>query len=115
MSESENPAVPSPTPAPNRPRSNQDWWPNQLDLQVLHQHSAKSDPMGDDYDYAEEFTTLDVEALKRDVVELMTTSQEIARKMYEDSAKAGQTLSWRPTVSLRDGLARTLASVAAAA
>ena len=76
MSESENPAVPAPTPAPNRPRTNRDWWPNQLDLSVLHQHSAKSNPMGDDFDYAEEFATLDVEALKRDVVEVMTTSQD---------------------------------------
>ena len=74
--ESENPAVPAPTPAPNRPRTNRDWWPNQLDLSVLHQHSAKSNPMGDDFDYAKEFATLDVEALKRDVFEVMTTSQD---------------------------------------
>ena len=47
MSESENPAVPAPTPAPNRPRTNRDWWPNQLDLSVLHQHSPQSNPMGD--------------------------------------------------------------------
>jgi catalase-peroxidase len=76
VSESENPAVPAPTPAPDRPRTNRDWWPNQLDLSVLHQHSAKSNPMGDDFDYAEEFATLDVEALKRDVFEVMTTSQD---------------------------------------
>ncbi|MEV6580355.1 catalase/peroxidase HPI [Streptomyces sp. NPDC051582] len=75
-SESENPAIPSPTPAPTRPRTNRDWWPNQLDLQVLHQHSPLSDPMGEDFDYAKEFATLDVDALKRDVFELMTTSQE---------------------------------------
>ncbi|ROQ99835.1 catalase-peroxidase [Streptomyces sp. 2132.2] len=75
-SESENPAIPSPTPAPNRPRTNRDWWPNQLDLQVLHQHSPLANPMGDDFDYAKEFATLDVEALKRDVFELMTASQD---------------------------------------
>ncbi|WP_030153847.1 catalase/peroxidase HPI [Streptomyces sp. NRRL S-244] len=75
-SESENPAIPSPTPAPNRPRTNRDWWPNQLDLQVLHQHSPLSDPMGEDFDYAKEFATLDVDALKRDVFEVMTESQE---------------------------------------
>ncbi|MFE2875881.1 catalase/peroxidase HPI [Streptomyces roseus] len=75
-SESENPAIPSPTPAPTRPRTNQDWWPNQLDLQVLHQHSSLSDPMGEDFDYAKEFATLDVDALKRDLFELMTASQE---------------------------------------
>lgn len=75
-SESENPAIPSPTPAPNRPRTNRDWWPNQLDLQVLHQHSPLANPMGEDFDYAKEFATLDVEALKRDVFELMTASQD---------------------------------------
>ncbi|WP_327134915.1 catalase/peroxidase HPI [Streptomyces sp. NBC_01343] len=75
-SESENPAIPSPTPAPTRPRTNQDWWPNQLDLQVLHQHSPLSDPMGEDFDYAKEFASLDVDALKRDVFEVMTSSQE---------------------------------------
>ena len=75
-SESENPVIPSPTPKPHRPRTNQDWWPNQLNLQVLHQHSPRSNPMGEDFNYAEEFKTLDVEALKRDLVELMTTSQD---------------------------------------
>jgi catalase-peroxidase len=76
ISETENPAIPSPTPEVTRPRTNRDWWPNQLDLQVLHQHSPRSNPMGEDFDYAEEFKTLDVEALKRDVFELMTTSQD---------------------------------------
>jgi len=76
VSESENPVIPSPKPAANRPRTNQDWWPNQLNLQVLHQHSSRSNPMGEDYDYAEDFSTLDVEALKRDVFEVMTTSQD---------------------------------------
>ncbi|MEU8842908.1 catalase/peroxidase HPI [Streptomyces roseus] len=75
-SESENPAIPSPTPAPARPRTNRDWWPDQLDLQVLHQHSPLSDPMGEDFDYAKEFATLDVDALKKDLFELMTASQE---------------------------------------
>ncbi|MEV5319306.1 catalase/peroxidase HPI [Streptomyces sp. NPDC052687] len=75
-SESENPAITSPTPAPTRPRTNRDWWPNQLDLQVLHQHSPSANPMDEDYDYAREFAALDVEALKRDVFEVMTNSQE---------------------------------------
>jgi catalase-peroxidase len=75
-SESENPAIPSPTPKPGRPRSNRDWWPNQLDLQVLHQHSPRANPLGEDFNYAEEFKTLDVDALRRDVIEVMTTSQE---------------------------------------
>ncbi|MCJ1676382.1 catalase/peroxidase HPI [Streptomyces sp. APSN-46.1] len=75
-SESENPVINSPTPTPGRPRTNRDWWPNQLDLQVLHQHSPESNPMGEDFNYAEEFKTLDVDALKRDIFEVMTTSQD---------------------------------------
>jgi catalase-peroxidase len=76
VSESENPAIPSPQPTAHRPRTVQDWWPNQLDLKVLHQHSPHANPMGDDYNYAEEFSSLDVEALKRDIFEVMTTSQD---------------------------------------
>jgi catalase-peroxidase len=76
VSESENPEIPSPTPTTTRPRTNRDWWPNQLDLSVLHTHSRRSNPMDEDFDYAAEFATLDVEALKRDVMELMTTSQD---------------------------------------
>ena len=71
-SESENPVIPSPEPGPARPRSNRDWWPNQLDLQVLHQHSPRSSPIDEDFDYAAAFKTLDVEALKRDVFNVMT-------------------------------------------
>jgi len=76
VSESENPRIPSPTVKATRPRNNQDWWPNQPDLSVLRGHSPRSNPMGGEFDYAEEFKNLDVEALKRDVFELMTTSQE---------------------------------------
>jgi catalase-peroxidase len=76
VSESENPEIPSATPVTARPRNNRDWWPNQLDLSILNAHSPKSNPMGADFDYAAEFATLDVEALKRDMFELMTTSQD---------------------------------------
>ena len=76
VSESENPAIPSPTPASPRPRTNQDWWPEQLDLSVLHRHSPQATPMEADFDYAEEFKKLDVEALKADLFELMTSSQD---------------------------------------
>ncbi|MBB3660369.1 catalase-peroxidase [Rhizobium sp. BK650] len=55
---------------------NRDWWPNQLDLQVLHHHSALSDPMGKDFDYAEEFKKLDLDAVKKDLHALMTDSQD---------------------------------------
>ena len=75
-SESENPVIDAPEPDPHRPRTNKDWWPDQLDLQVLNQHSPKSSPLGEDFDYAEEFKNLDVEALKKDVFAVMTDSKD---------------------------------------
>jgi catalase-peroxidase len=75
-SESENPAIPSPQPKRVRPRTNKDWWPDALDLSILSRHSPLSDPMGEGFDYAEEFKKLDVEALKRDLIKVMRTSQE---------------------------------------
>jgi catalase-peroxidase len=62
--------------AAGRGPSNRDWWPNQLNLKILHQHSSLSDPMGGDFDYAEEFKSLDLDALKQDLVALMTDSQD---------------------------------------
>jgi catalase-peroxidase len=56
--------------------SNRDWWPNQLRLDILHQHSSRSNPMGVDFDYAEEFKGLDLAALKKDLAELMTRSED---------------------------------------
>jgi catalase-peroxidase len=76
VSESENPDIPSPEPKTSRPRSNRDWWPNQLDLSVLHPHGPRVDALGDDFNYAEAFATLDLDALKRDIVDVMTTSQD---------------------------------------
>jgi catalase-peroxidase len=76
VSESESPAIPSPTPEVHRPRTNHDWWPNQLDMSVLHRHSPLSDPTGEGFDYARELETLDLEALRRDLIELMGTSQD---------------------------------------
>ena len=57
-------------------RTNRDWWPNQLRLDLLHQHSPSSDPMDKDFNYAEAFNSLDYKALKKDLVKLMTDSQE---------------------------------------
>ncbi len=57
-------------------KSIRDWWPNQLNLKVLHQHSPLSDPMGEDFDYAKEFKSLDLKAVKKDLQALMTDSQE---------------------------------------
>ncbi|MET0072177.1 MAG: catalase/peroxidase HPI [Candidatus Thiodiazotropha sp.] len=56
--------------------SNRDWWPNQLRLDILRQHSSKSDPMGEDFNYAEAFKSLDLKEVKKDLWELMTDSQE---------------------------------------
>jgi len=56
--------------------TNRDWWPSQLDLSVLHQHSSLSDPMGEDFDYAKEFKSLDLKAVIRDLHKLMTDSQD---------------------------------------
>ncbi|MHB8661068.1 MAG: catalase/peroxidase HPI [Acidimicrobiales bacterium] len=75
-SETGNPAIPAPIAKRVRPRSNQDWWPNQLNVQVLNQHVRRRDPMGEDFDYAHEFSTLDLAALRHDIVEVMTTSQD---------------------------------------
>jgi len=56
--------------------SNRDWWPNQLSLKVLHRNPPAGDPMGAEFNYAEEFKTLDLEALKKDIEQVMTTSQD---------------------------------------
>ena len=56
--------------------TNQDWWPKQLKVDLLHQHSSKSDPMGEAFDYAKEFKSLDFAALKKDLAALMTDSQD---------------------------------------
>jgi catalase-peroxidase len=77
VSESENPALDAPEPKTGgRPRTNQDWWPNQLDLSVLHKHSPNGNPMDEDFSYAEEFAKLNVNALKKDLIKVMTTSQD---------------------------------------
>jgi catalase-peroxidase len=76
VSESENPVIDAPEAKGHRPRSNQDWWPNQLDLSVLHRHSTKSNPLEEDFAYAKEFANLDLDALRSDLVQVMRTSQE---------------------------------------
>jgi catalase-peroxidase len=76
VSESENPVIPAPEPEAHRPHTNRDWWPDQLDLQPLRQHTPRPGPLGEDYDYAAEFASLDLDALRQDVVEVMHTSQD---------------------------------------
>jgi catalase-peroxidase len=75
-SESENPVIDSPTPKAHGPLRNQDWWPEQIDVSKLHAQSAKANPLGADFDYPTEFAKLDVEALKADVISVLTTSQD---------------------------------------
>lgn len=104
-SESENPVIPSPTLKPSRPRTNQDWWPNQLNLQVLHQHSPQANPMDEDFNYAEEFKTLDLEALKQDLIEVMTTSQDWWPADYGHYGPLFIRMSWHAagTYRIEDG------------
>jgi len=104
-SESENPAIPSPDVTPTRPRTNRDWWPNQLDLQVLHQHCPRSNPLDEGFDYAKEFAELDLEALKRDIFEVMTTSQDWWPADYGHYGPLFIRMSWHAagTYRIEDG------------
>ena len=68
--------LPSPASAQGEPKTNQFWWPEMVDLSPLRQHSPESNPMGDDFDYAEAFGKLDLAAVKKDIEALMTTSQD---------------------------------------
>ncbi|MEK9517926.1 catalase/peroxidase HPI [Streptomyces venezuelae] len=97
--------MPSPTPKATRPRTNRDWWPNQLDLSVLHQHSPQASPMDEDFDYAAEFATLDVDALKRDVFEVMTASQDWWPADYGHYGPLFIRMSWHAagTYRIEDG------------
>ena len=105
MSESENPVIPAPTAKRGRPRTNRDWWPDQLDLAVLHQHSRRASPMGVGFSYAEAFRTLDVEALKKDIVAVMTTSQDWWPADYGHYGPLFIRLSWHAagTYRIEDG------------
>ena len=77
MSEGKCPVTGRTNPAASgRGTTNRDWWPNQLNLQILHQHSCKSNPMGEKFNYAEEFKTLDLAAVKQDLIALMKDSKD---------------------------------------
>nr|WP_246574800.1 catalase/peroxidase HPI [Streptomyces genisteinicus] len=97
--------MPAPSRATTRPQTNQDWWPNQLDLQVLHQHSARANPMPADFSYAAEFADLDVDALKRDVFAVMTDSQDWWPADYGHYGPLFIRMSWHAagTYRIEDG------------
>jgi len=105
VSESENPAIPSPKPKTTRPRTNRDWWPNQLDLQVLHQHAPGANPMDPGFDYAKEFAKLDVAALRADILKVMTTSQDWWPADYGHYGPLFIRMSWHAagTYRIQDG------------
>jgi catalase-peroxidase len=105
VSETENPAIPSPTAERRPPRTNQDWWPNQPNLQVLHHNSRLATPLGEDFDYKQEFEKLDVEALKRDIFEVMTTSQDWWPADYGHYGPLFIRMSWHAagTYRIEDG------------
>ncbi|MGH9207071.1 MAG: catalase/peroxidase HPI, partial [Acidimicrobiales bacterium] len=105
MSESEAPAIPSPTPKAHPPLTNRDWWPDLPDLGVLRKHSSQSTPMGEDFNYAAEFKTLDLEALRRDLVEVMTTSQDWWPADYGHYGPLFIRMSWHAagTYRIHDG------------
>jgi catalase-peroxidase len=105
VSESENPAIGSPKPERPNPRTNQDWWPNQLDLRVLHPHSPLATPLGEDFDYAEEFKTVDLDELKKDVFDLMSASQDWWPADYGHYGPLFIRMSWHAagTYRIQDG------------
>ncbi len=93
--------IDSPKPKANAPLTNQDWWPEQIDVSVLHAHSPKGNPLGEDFDYAKEFAKLDVEALKADVISVITTSQDWWPADYGSYAGLMIRLSWHAAGTYR--------------
>jgi catalase-peroxidase len=91
--------------ASNGGMTNRDWWPNQLNLNVLHQHSQLSNPMGEDFNYAEQFKTLDLEALQRDVTEVLTKSESWWPADYGDYGPLFIRMAWHSagTYRIADG------------
>lgn len=81
--------------------TNSDWWPNKLDIGILRQHSSLSDPMGEDFDYAEEFKSLDLEAVKKDLTDLMTDSQDWWPADYGHYGPLFIRLSWHAAGTYR--------------
>ena len=91
-------------------KSNRDWWPNQLNLQILHQNSPMSDPMGNDFNYAQEFSKIDLDELKRDIEEVMTTSQDWWPADYGHYGPLFVRMAWHSAGTYRIGDGRGGAS-----
>jgi catalase-peroxidase len=100
-SESENPAIDSPHPKSHAPLTNKDWWPEQVDVSVLHRQSSKGNPFGESFDYTEEFKKLDTEALKADMLALMTDSQDWWPADYGSYAGLFIRMSWHAAGTYR--------------
>ncbi len=100
-SESENPVIDTPKPKAHAPRTNQDWWPGQVDVSKLHARGSFSNPYGDDFNYAEEFAKLDPEALKADVLSVITTSQDWWPADYGSYAGLFIRMSWHAAGTYR--------------
>ena len=102
-----------PTAARFTTRSNRDWWPNALNLRILSQHSAKSNPLGEAFDYAEEVKKLDVEALRRDLIALMKVSQDWWPADYGHYGPLFVRMSWHAAGTYRTADGRGGASTGA--
>ncbi|MGQ0463926.1 MAG: catalase/peroxidase HPI [Sporichthyaceae bacterium] len=101
MSESENPALKTPEPKTSAPRTNKDWWPNQLDLSVLRQHSERSNPLDPGFDYRAAVQTLDFDAVKADVAAVLKKSQDWWPADYGHYGPLMIRLSWHAAGTYR--------------